>query len=289
MSRPFRWQISRREQLGSLADAEPHFARPDSGFITSLRKASARILAMSDGADIAFIGRTPENFFDYLSGVFEGVAGAPTLHLVQFSLRWPGLDGVKAIPEAQLAGIFDYFEAEGVSAAQIAAGERPLARVDFVARGGTMESVVSLLHLQAERTGTDWKSVQRRLTIIGLRQCTKNSPNTWRWQQHAQWLGLIPDARILNVSAEMGFLIMLANYQPKTTQSHSPERWAAPERGAPPTVPDETREAMAFAVQVFDAGNAREERFALAGEIARQQQMRQPATRALVSRLKGLG
>lgn len=280
---PFRWNIARREQLGSLLEGLSEYRFMQAADLDVLRRTSARLLALSNGADLAFIGRSPENFFDYLSGLFEGVEAAPACHLVQFSMRWPGEGGVKALPRDKLEGLFTYFRALGLAPADIAAAPAPLALIDFVAYGGTMATLISLLHLQAEWEGTDWNAVQRRLKIIGLTHRTKNSPNTWRWQQNQRWLDLIPDTDIKNVSVPSGFLYLIANFQTKVTRSHHIGRWASPERA---TLDHDQRLALRLAADLYDLGHTREERHLLAGLIAKTHQMRQPKTRALVTALK---
>ncbi len=285
MTKPFRWSLANREQLGSLPDLAVNPQPPDRAFCDELRRASARILALSDGADLAFIGRSPENFFDYLSGVFQSVNGAPDLHIVQYSMRWPGEGGVEALPADKVQALFDYFRSEGVDPASIATGPRPLALVDFIASGGTMQYLVELLQRMAHQDGVDWNGVQRRLRIIGLTSRTKNSPNTWRWQQNQTWLDQVPDMVIKNVSADWGFLYNIANIQNKVTHANHPGRWGELE-GRQHAPSQAQLDAIAFAVALFDLGNQREERARLAGEMATTHQMRQPNTRALVAALK---
>ncbi|MGH1418187.1 MAG: hypothetical protein ACRBCJ_04955 [Hyphomicrobiaceae bacterium] len=284
--KPFRWTIARREQLGTLIDLDAPEGVDRHEFLPNLREASARVLGFSDGADLAFIGRTPENFFDYLSGVFSTFDGGPELHLVQFSLRWAGYEGVRAIDQRKLSAFFDYLSDEGVDAVSISRRARPLALVDFVAEGGTMMNFVTLLRLQAEQAKTDWNAVQRRLRVIALTRRTHNSPNTWRWQQHQDWLHLIPETVIKNVSVPSHFIFHLANDQAKVTQSFHPGLWdqaSLHDR----TISAAQRAALNFAVQLFDIGRQREERQKLAGLIAKSQEMRHPATRHLVSQIKG--
>ncbi len=284
MSKPFRWTISKREQLGSLPDGATRAMRPGAEFLSDLRNAAARVLAMSDGADLGFVGRSPENFFDYLAGAFEGVDAAPALHLVQFSMRWPGEGGVEALPADRVSGLFDYFVEEGIDAATIARLDRPLALVDFVASGGTFRTLISLLRLQAERQDLDWNAVSRKLRLIGLRTRTKNSPNTWRWQQHQDWLHWLERDAVKNVSAPGRFLYHVANMQPKVTQSHHIGRWnLEPQNAGAPT--RDQAEAIAFALELFRTANTKPERRSLAAAIARLPQMNQRATRALVMAL----
>lgn len=284
--RPFRWTISKREQLGRLLVGAPRVNLNERGFLDDLRVMAARIIAIADDADLAFIGRTPENLFDYLSGAFAGISDAPNVHLLHFSLRWTGEGGVAAIAPDKLAGFVDYLREEGIDAGSTSRAPRPLALIDYVAEGGTLRNLIALLHLQAERDGVDWNAVQRKLRIIGLRVRTHNSPNTWRWQQHQDWLEMIPDTIIKNVSAPAGVMYHLANDQPKLTQPFHPGRWDHPPEHAVPMT-REQRYALRLAFKLYEIGRTREERARLAAEIAKQPQMRQGATRRVVSRLKG--
>lgn len=284
MTKPFRWNVKKREQLGGLIDDVPN-DRFEVALIDSLRITASRVVAQADDATLAFIGRTPENFFDYLSGVFHGLERAPQLHLIQFSLRYAGQRGLRSLGNAKLGGYFEYLHAEGLAPGSIATSPHPLALIDFVADGGTMENLVRLLKLNAERDGVDWNAVQRRLRIIGLRARTNNSPNTWRWEQHQEWFDLIPDVKVSNVSMPQEHVFHLANFQHKVTDAYRPEYWDrfAVERSKPPT--DAQRQALRFALHLYDLGRSRQERGRLAEAIARLPQMRQSATRALVLEL----
>lgn len=286
MSKPFRWSIEKREQLGGLLASVPKPRLRRGWFLQELRETAAKVLAMSGAADLAWIGRTPENFYDYLSGAFSGIGDAPRQHLVQFSMRWAGEGGVRGIDPEKLEGLFDYLRSDNLNSEAIAKRGRSLALVDFVAYGGTMKNFVQLLHLQCEREWDDWPAVQRRLQIIGLRVKTKNSPNTWRWQQNQHWLSLIPDAVIKNVSASSSFLFHIANDQPKVTRSYHAGRWSGDEQSAPGGISEDQLKGLAFAAELYDIGKSREERLALAAEIARQPQMKNPAIRALALKLK---
>ncbi|MCF6329378.1 MAG: hypothetical protein L3J02_06225 [Henriciella sp.] len=283
MTKPFRWSLSKREQLGSWpSGGQP----PEAEFLNQLRKTTARIIAMSDGANLAFIGRSPENFFDYLSGVFAGLNDAPHLHIIQYSLRWAGAGGVTSITQDTRDCLFACFRAERFDPAHIAESARPVALVDFLSAGGTMETLIRLLKMQARQDGVDWNAVQRKLRIVGLTTQGKNSPNTWRWQQHQDWLDIAPDMVIKNVSVPWDFIIPMANSQPKMTQSNHPGRWGEEGEGRQHTPSADQLEALAFALHLYDHGSTTSERAALAAEISRTHQIRQPATRALVTALK---
>lgn len=286
MTAPFRWSLAKREQLGSLIGQQPIPNHDEHHFLPDLRATAARIIALSDDAHLVFIGRTPENFYDYLSGVFNDVDDAPNLYLIPFSMRWAGNRGIEAIAQAKRDGLLDALTALGVDPHTIARSARPFALVDYVAEGGTMENFIKLLHRTTQETTKDWPAVARKLRIIGLRTQTHNSPNTWRWQQHQDWLDLIPNITIKNVSAPAGFLGHIANQQDKVTQAHYEDRWAQPINHAEQPTQSQ-RQALAYAAHLYDLGRLRDERRALAKLIAREPQMNQTATRALVLRLKG--
>ena len=59
--RPFRWNISRREQLGSLPQTELPELPPR--FHDDLIAASARVIAFAGDSDLIFVGRSPDALF----------------------------------------------------------------------------------------------------------------------------------------------------------------------------------------------------------------------------------
>ena len=286
MAIPFRWDLSTRAQIGSWTRELIKRPKLDDWLLNVIRTTAADILATSEGSNLAFIGRTPENFFDYLSGSFHTLSEAPNLHLLQFSMRWPGAGGVKAIDPHAFEGLSEYFRHEGVHPEQISKASAPLAMVDFVAYGGTMKTLCEILHRMAREARTDWNAVQRRLMLIGLLPEGKTSPKTWRWQQHQNWLDLIPDATIRNVSVHAGFILDLANTQDKVTPSFRDKRWGetAQAPGNPPT--ESERRALSFALDLFECATTKEERHLLSQDIASHARMTHASVRKLVQTLR---
>ncbi len=70
--KPFRWNLKKREQLGSLLDGEK--GSNVLHYIDELRECAAKVLARSDQRNLIFVGRSPENIFDYLSGVLQNTS-----------------------------------------------------------------------------------------------------------------------------------------------------------------------------------------------------------------------
>lgn len=286
MAIPFRWDLSKREQIGSWTKDVSKRPKLDDWLLNVIRKTAADILATSEGADLAFIGRTPETFFDYLSGSFHALSEAPNLHLLQFSMRWPGKGGVKAIDPHTLEGLSEYFHHEGVHPEQIAKGSAPLAMVDFIAYGGTMKTLCEILHRMALEAGTDWNAVQRRLMIIGLLPEGKTSPKTWRWQQHQDWLTLIPDTIIRNVSVHAGFILDLANRQDKVTPSFTQNRWGETGFAHRHTPNEDQRRALSLALDLFERASTKNERHLLSQNISGHARMKHASVRKLVKILR---
>src|SRR4051795_10636882 len=82
---PFRWNLARREQLGSLVEGEP--AALHDAFVAELRECCVRVLAMAGDSRLVFVGRSPESLFDYLSGTFAETGWEGRCTLLNLSMR----------------------------------------------------------------------------------------------------------------------------------------------------------------------------------------------------------
>jgi hypothetical protein len=279
--KPFRWDIRRREQLGRLLEGEE--PRPFEGFAGEVRQAAARIVSTAGDARLVFLGRSPETFFDYLSGVTLSTPWADRLDLVNLSLRHQELS---VATETRLA-FRDHLESLGMGPRAIAEGRWPVAIVDLVHSGGTIRDFVDLLLRWADDLRLDRAAVRRRLRIVGVTYRTKSSPNTRRWQQgsHTAWLGEYPRIAVKNVSISGPLWAYLGNDQPKVTPSHPPWRWADPTAAEPDRHPWHLL-ALRHAARVFDRGTdpAERERFAL--ELGQTPALRTRWGRELVLQLR---
>ncbi|MEL6948448.1 MAG: hypothetical protein AAFO73_12610, partial [Pseudomonadota bacterium] len=162
---PFRWDLSRREQLGRLVD--DGMLPVPRGFHGALRETCAKIVAFSNDSDLVFVGRSPEHMFDYLSGAFEGVSIAPNVSLLQFSKALPswrwrsGQDGT-VFEDAEKRALLDYMQALNIDPLSLMAAPRSLRFVDFVSEGGTFLRLLELYRGFASDQGADWNVVSRR-------------------------------------------------------------------------------------------------------------------------------
>jgi len=292
---PYRWNIAKRSELGSvisisdseLADwVDEQFFWSYRSWMVRLRgtrcvdwlasqllKTSARILAISDGSDLFFVGRSAESYFDLLRGIFANKPTGARLRLLPFSVRSPDVFG-QAIAKPQLARMLRRHLA-GLSLSPIAIirRDRPVALIDIVASGSTLGNLITFLRHWCEAEGQPWKQLRAKLRIVGLTERTKTSPKTWRWQQHADWTGQLPKSAIRNVSIPLPLFHYLGGGQAKLSTPYDPEHWNdetinRPLRGS------DSRMAARFALALFEGGRLSSWRKALARRMADQSAVR---------------
>lgn len=281
---PFRYDLARREQLGRLADGAA--AEPNAWSQRELRACCARVAAAAADGEMVFVGRSPESLFDYLGGVLEGTAWADRLTLLNLSTRFTTVAALARESPDALDAVHAQMAALGLSPGDLAAGERPRVFVDLVSRGGTFERLMALLEDGARRAGVDPAAVRRRVRFVGITKRTRNSPNTWRWYQHAPWAAGIPRRALRSVSVDYWFWTHLGDSQPKVARSHPPDAWGSEAALRPPRG-EETVEAVrtAYAVRAWARRPAERARFAAA--LVAQREIREPAVRRLVRALRG--
>jgi hypothetical protein len=281
--RPFRWNLVRRDQLGSLLDG---VAEPDLWFLDELAECAAKVLARAGDADLYFVGRSPDSIFDLLSGALAETAWSERVRQLPFSLF--GLRG-QALAPYEIAQARRYLESAGLAPRSIMRG-RPVALVDLVHHGSTFSNIYALLRPWVDQEsgvagGAQWDVVRRRLRFVGITWRTKTSPKTWRWQQHVEWAAQLPSNAIVNVSLPGEVWSYLGNVQPKTAASFWTGRWA--DRSvAEPRRTEETTAALAEAVALVEAGRSAGVRHQLARLLHDQPQIREPWLRSLAVELR---
>ncbi|MGI9264386.1 MAG: hypothetical protein ACR2QU_05625 [Gammaproteobacteria bacterium] len=282
--KPFRWDITRREQLGQLAEVPSPAVY--AGFEEDLRAVSARVIDAAGDADLAFIGRSPESIFDYLSGTLLETSWSERLLLANLSLRYSTPKDVKRDHPGAMQALRDHLLELRISPAQLVTRPRPLALIDLVSSGSTFKHVTELLLDLTIESSIDPAAVRRKLRYVGITWRTKNSPNTYRWHQHADWLREFPKSPVKNVSIPGEMWAYLGNCQPKVTESNPPWRWAYPNLKSPPR--DETNlTALRRALDVFDLASNAEERRSFSNALCDVHAIRQRWCRSLVAELRG--
>jgi hypothetical protein len=286
MNLPFRWNLARQEQLGRLVDAG---GPPPPDFLPEIQQCCVRILARAGNADLFFVGRSPENMFDYLSGILAGTSWANRCSLINISMRLWSLHDVRNISPGTLPAIYAQLAAAGLTPDLIRRRAYPVALVDLVLDGFTFGNLVDLWLDWARNEGIDPAAVRRRLRFVGITERKKTSPKTWRWQQHAAWTGQFRPGMIKNISIGDDLWWYLADDQPKVQASNPPWRWAADTRAEPIHNP-KALEALQLALNLYRLGQSQEHRRAFARLMAREQTaMRSAWFRTMAGEIRGIG
>lgn len=284
---PFRWDVRRREQLGRLLQApppkRPYWYVPPRfrQLLPEVRACAARVLARAGDARLVFVGRSPENLFDYLTGALADTPWADRCDLLSVSMqgmwRW--------VPAPALRALRQQHAAFGLHPAAIASAPRPVAFVDLVSSGGTFGELSAFLSHWARHEGVDVHAVRRRLRWIGITERTRNSPNTWRWFQRVDWASDYPRSALRGVSVDYWFWSWLGNHQDKTMPSNTYNRWGTEDLAHPEHAP-ERLEALRVAYKLHEAARRRDERERFAAELVQRPEMREPWLRSLVIALR---
>jgi hypothetical protein len=283
MSRPFRWDVTRREQLGSLVTGEAR--RFDATFLNELRDCCARVLPLAGDSRLVFVGRSPESLYDYLSGLLADTERSDRCSLLNISIRQSAERVMRERP-ATLAAMRGYLTGLGLSPERIAAGSRTVALVDLVWKGETFGNLSSLLLRWSAEIGVDPAAVRRRLRFVGITVRSRNSPNTWRWYQQVAWARSFPRSAMCSVSVPYGLWTYLGDWQHKVSRSHPPVEWDA-EPSVPPRDADRV-EAVRFAFDLHQQGRRDDERRRFAALLAARPEMSQAWLRRLIPQLRGL-
>jgi hypothetical protein len=280
---PFRWNLTHEHHLGSLLKGEKAFVYPM--FYKELLDCAVRTLAFAGDSDIYFVGRSPESLFDFLSGILYGTDWCDRLTLLSLSMRFREEKEIIRVNPSGFDALKGYFENVGLHPNEIAAREKSVAFVDLVLTGDTFGRLISVLKSWSEEIGVDWNSVKRRIRLIGITQRTKTSPNAWRWQHHCDWINLLKNNSVKNVSVSRSFWGYLGDYQDKVSRSYTPENWGKDSFSSPSYLPEQLK-GLRLAYEIFNKGKHREMRLLFASQMVKEKEMKESWFRDLVLKIK---
>jgi hypothetical protein len=283
MSIPFRWDITKREQLGSLV-AGP-WEEPYPGFLWELQRCCARILALSDNSDLVFIGRSPENIHDYLCGLLADTAWRARPILLNISMYHDSVEKIPGRHPSAVEGIYEYFKHRELAPRQVLHQRNKIAFVDFVASGTTFKHLFGLYKHLAGRETKDLPSVKRKLRFVGITWWEEWEEEPYRWNKESDWVNELSAKAVKNVSVSYEFWDFLAQYQEKTTDSHRPECWDT-RRNQSIGHDKYTRRALTFASHLYRFGCTKEHRFKVARLLSKEPSMKHRWFRSLISQLR---
>ena len=280
---PFRWNLTHRNHLGSLIEGER--ARTYNALTDDLLLCCSRIVAFSDDSNLVFVGRSPESIFDYLSGLLFDSTWFERLELLHFSMRFREESKIREEYPGAIDSLREYFKNLGLHPETIATKKRAVAFVDLVATGDTFGRLITFLFNWSNEIKFDWNAVKRRIRIVGITERKKTSPNTWRWQQHSDWISLLGRGAVKNVSISYDLWNYLGNYQQKVSHSYTPSRWGDPALVSP-SYSDDQLMALRLAFDLFELGRTKEKREEFASLLTTQSAMKYNWFRNLVIDLR---
>lgn len=273
----FRWDLVTPDQLGTLLDG----TTPDLWFLPELTECAGKVLARGGDARLVFVGRSLDSMFDLLSGtVPERVARLPLSFArpaIPAGSRWRR----QPLTAAEVARAREILTEHGITPAGLARGA--VTFVDVVSAGSTFTDLFTLLDDWIADEREPWPVIRRQLRFVGVTIRRKTSPNTWRWQQHADWTARLPARSVVNVSLEYPVWTYFGDHQAKLTRQYPPAKWLAPDEG--PKRDERTRAALAEAVALVACGRSAEGRRAIARATAGEPALTEQWLRTLVRML----
>jgi hypothetical protein len=252
-NRPFRWDLVRPDQLGTLLGG---VAEPDLWFVEELTECAAKVLARCGDGELYFVGRSVDSMYDLLSGALSGTPWQDRVHQLPLSMAGAG---TASFGERDAARLRANLTAAGLSPGHLARGRRPTVFVDLVYTGYTFKYLYRYLRTWIDEDREAWSVIRRKLRFIGITWREKSGPHAWRWQQNAAWTAELPSDSVRGVSVSGNVWGYFGNHQGKLTKSFSRKLWDD-ESVATPSHDDRTREALAEAVALVEAGRARSTR-----------------------------
>ena len=263
---PFRWDVSREEQLGRLVPTKRVHIRD----LAAIRRVAAKVVARSGRADLVFVGRSAENLYDYLGGALRDVPTAPALSNLNVSLRY---QDVNALGREQVDAFRSHCRALRCDPRRVLARGRVVAWVDVVASGGTFGALTGLLLRWAEEERLDVPALRQHMRFVALTKRRLEGARTWRWWQRADWVADFPRAAVRSVSMDPSRFAEWADLQPKVAPSNPAARWRTSRDPQPPTA--DQREALGFARSLFAIARSKDERERFGRALALQPAMRE--------------
>ena len=266
------WDVTRADGLGVLP------ASPDAleAFLPDLRSALAGVLVAAGGADLVFVGRSPEPLRAYLGGLLWGVGVPWRVSGLNVSLLNATLDA------GQVRALRPLLAGAGLNPRELVRSGRRAALVDVVASGGTFAELHRALREWAQEDGLGGRCVTRRVRLVGLLRGGYGRPATHRWNALPELRGV--QARSVLTGAGLWF--WLAENGEKVAPRFPADAWAQQPDGLPARDPERLA-ALAQARTLFLLGQRRGEREAMTAALNAAGGQRVAAVRALCGAWRG--
>ena len=249
--KPFRWNIKKKEQLGSLLNGTRSPTYPD--YASEVRRCAAKVLSRSGNRKMIFVGRSPENLFDYLSGTLENTSMEESIDILNISNRFYDINKLeKELPDSYKA-LKEHFKLLKISPKQVIISKQGICFVDLVSEGFTFDRLFEFINKWCIDEHLDRTAVWKKIKFLGITMKTKNSPNTYRWYQDATWLKYGINIKAQSISILRHTWSHLGDYQPKSSNTNKPETWNDEQILLPPRE-KERLQALRMAYDIYHRG-----------------------------------
>ncbi len=219
---PFRWNIANKSELGKLLN--PNYEL-NQYLLDALRLCVAKIIKYTEGSNLVFVGRSLDSAYDYLSGLYSELKSGDYLRHLNISLYGQSIEDLTRKDPKSILSLKEHFTQLKLDPHSIKKSKKKLFFVDVVYYGGTYTEIFKFLQCWAKEINEDFQAILHKIGFIGITSRTKNSPNTWRWQQHKDWTYLLSKDMLKNISVNRFYWSYLGDTQPKLTRSNRPKNW----------------------------------------------------------------
>ena len=288
---PFRWDVTRRERLGALADGPA--AESYDGFVDHLRdccarvtEAAAQLAGPAGEADAFFVGRSPESLFDYLRGICWGTPWFDRLRMLRLlAARHARAAGTPRIPGG--AGGAARLPRRARTRPRVPPEPQPAGRLrgPRVRRGDVRQPRPPAAPVVLQRAGVCWYAARRNVRLVGITEREDKPPGGYRWHLHGPALDCLERGSATTCRCRRGC---------GTTWATNSRRWPSRTRrrrggasGSPGRGAARPRAGLRLALGLFQAGAGRDERLHFVGALADAGGLRLAGLKALASRLRG--
>jgi len=293
MSKPFRWDIRKREQLGSLLNGplehENEYYAGIKHYLDVLPKSCARILSMSDNSDLIFIGRSLEIAFDYLSGILSNTSWEKNCVLLNVSLP-DSYDKVQGKYPGAIEGFNDQLNSLDLKPRNLHHRERGIAFIDVIMSGNTFGNLHDFLMKLSDIEHIDRKSIKRKVRFIAGTREKYTSPNTYRWYQDKEgmpWIREYKPSQLRSFTIEEGLWdnLIWPDIEQRVSQHNPPWRWtdAIIEY---PLHDKESLESLRLCFNLYTAATLSEQKRLFLRLLQKENAVRYQWFRGLISELK---
>ncbi|QXV58936.1 hypothetical protein [Amycolatopsis sp. TNS106] len=273
MHRPYRWDLVRPDQLGTLLERA---GKPSLWFLDELIECTAKVIARAGDAELYFVGRSADSVHDLLSGTpwRERIHQLP----LSFAGTWDGLT------ESDVDTLRGYLASAVLSPHDLARG-RPKVFVDLVYTGQTFTGLYGLLRAWVDDEREAWSIIRGRLRFLGITIREDTSPSAFRWQQQVGWPAELPANGVRNISLAWPVWHYFGDVQAKLTASFPRPRWSD-ENGRAPEHSEQRLRGLAEAVAIVEAGRSKAGRDLLVRHLRKEPAMAESWLRTLITRLR---